>query len=69
MGIGESFKNYDNVLKDSEIMNYFFGLHISVRKITISTCGVKDSIERFIKEERPFNLAISLNDTLPENRK
>ncbi len=44
-------------------MNYTFGFHISVRKITISTCGMYEGIERFIDEKRPYNLAISLNDT------
>jgi len=68
MGMGEPFMNYDNVLKAADIMNYTFGFHISVRKITISTCGVLDGIERFIDEKRPYNLAISLNDTLPEKR-
>lgn len=69
MGMGEPFLNYDNVMKAADIMNYTFGFHISVRRITISTCGIRDGIERFIDEERPYNLAISLNDTLPEKRK
>lgn len=68
MGMGEPFLNYDNVLKAADIMNYSFGFHISVRKITISTCGITPAIERFIDEARPYNLAISLNDTLPEKR-
>ena len=68
MGMGEPFMNYDNVLRAAEIMNYSFGFHISVRKITISTSGVRAGIERFIDEQRPYNLAISLNDTLPEKR-
>jgi 23S rRNA (adenine2503-C2)-methyltransferase len=50
-------------------MNYSFGFHISVRKITISTCGIRDALERFIDEKRPYNLAISLNDTVSEKRK
>lgn len=69
MGMGEPFMNYDNVMKAADIMNYTFGFHISVRKITISTSGVTGAIERFIEEKRPYNLAISLNDTLPEKRR
>jgi 23S rRNA (adenine2503-C2)-methyltransferase len=69
MGMGEPFMNYDNVLKAADIMNYSFGFHISARKITISTCGIRDAIEKFIDEKRPYNLAISLNDTVPEKRK
>lgn len=68
MGMGEPFLNYDSVLKAADIMNYSFGFHLSARKITISTCGIIDGIERFIDEKRPYNLAISLNDTLPEKR-
>lgn len=63
MGMGEPFRNYDNVMKAADIMNYTFGFHISVRKITISTSGLTNEIERFIDEKRPYNLAISLNDT------
>ncbi|MBN2160848.1 MAG: 23S rRNA (adenine(2503)-C(2))-methyltransferase RlmN [Spirochaetes bacterium] len=68
MGMGEPFMNYDNVMRAAEIMNYSFGFHISVRKITVSTCGIIAGIERFIEEKRPYNLAISLNDTDPEKR-
>ena len=68
MGMGEPFMNYDNVMRAAEIMNYSFGFHVSVRKITISTSGVRAGIERFIDEERPYNLAISLNNTEPDKR-
>ena len=63
MGMGEPFLNYDNTLKAADIMNYTFGFHLSVRKITISTCGILPAIERFIDEKRPYNLALSLNDS------
>lgn len=68
MGMGEPFMNYDNVLKAADIMNYSYGFHLSVRKITLSTCGITPMIERFIDEKRPYNLALSLNDTLSEKR-
>jgi 23S rRNA (adenine2503-C2)-methyltransferase len=68
MGMGEPFMNYDNVLRAADIMNYTFGFHISVRKITISTCGILPGIERFIDEKRPYNLALSINDTDPGKR-
>jgi 23S rRNA (adenine2503-C2)-methyltransferase len=63
MGMGEPFLNYENVIKAATIMNYSFGFHISVRRITISTCGILPSIERYIDEKQPYNLAISLNDS------
>ncbi|HOK91470.1 MAG TPA: 23S rRNA (adenine(2503)-C(2))-methyltransferase RlmN [Spirochaetota bacterium] len=68
MGMGEPFLNYDNVLKAADIMNYSFGFHLSVRKITISTSGIYPAIERFIDERRPYNIALSLNDTEPSKR-
>lgn len=68
MGMGEPFMNYDNVLRAAAIINYSFGFHVSVRKITISTSGIRAGIERFIDEEQPYNLAISLNDTDPVKR-
>jgi 23S rRNA (adenine2503-C2)-methyltransferase len=68
MGMGEPFGNYENVMKAADIMNYSFGFHISARKITISTSGLTEGIERFIDEKRPYNLAISLNDTQHEKR-
>ncbi|MBN2079163.1 MAG: 23S rRNA (adenine(2503)-C(2))-methyltransferase RlmN [Spirochaetes bacterium] len=68
MGMGEPLLNYENVMRAADIMNYSFGFHISTRKITISTCGIRDGIERFIDEVRPYNLALSLNDTEPEKR-
>jgi len=69
MGMGEPLLNYDAVMKAAAIINYSFGFHVSVRRITISTCGITPAIERYIDERRPYNLAISLNDTLPEARR
>jgi 23S rRNA (adenine2503-C2)-methyltransferase len=68
MGMGEPFMNYEKMIKAAHIMNYSFGFHLSVRKITISTCGVLPMIERYIDEKQPFNLAISVNDTDPVKR-
>jgi len=68
MGMGEPLMNYDSVMKTADIMNYTFGFHLSVRKITISTCGILPAIERFIDEKRPYNMALSLNDTDPDKR-
>ncbi|HEY1405488.1 MAG TPA: 23S rRNA (adenine(2503)-C(2))-methyltransferase RlmN [Spirochaetota bacterium] len=63
MGMGEPFLNYDHVIRAAAIFNYSFGFHISVRRITISTCGILPAIERYIDERQPYNLALSLNDT------
>jgi len=68
MGMGEPFNNYESVIKASYIINYSYGIHISARKITISTSGLLNIIERYFDEKHPFNLAISMNDTLSEKR-
>lgn len=61
MGIGEPFDNYNNVLSFIEIVNNDNGLQIGARRITISTCGLIDEIERLSNEKMQINLAISLH--------
>ncbi|MEK7163034.1 MAG: 23S rRNA (adenine(2503)-C(2))-methyltransferase RlmN [Patescibacteria group bacterium] len=61
MGMGEPFLNYDNVLASIRILNDKDGLNIGARKISISTCGIVDGIEKLAKENLQINLAISLH--------
>ncbi|MBE7437732.1 MAG: radical SAM protein [Spirochaetales bacterium] len=68
MGMGEPFYNYDAVLRAADFLHHPQGLGLGARHITISTAGVIPGIERFITEKRPYNLAISLNVPLEENR-
>ncbi len=68
MGMGEPFHNYDNVIKAARLLHHPEGLNIGARHITISTAGVVPSIERFIQDREPFNLAISLNHPDPKQR-
>nr|MCU0531304.1 23S rRNA (adenine(2503)-C(2))-methyltransferase RlmN [Syntrophales bacterium] len=51
--------NYDNVLKAIAIINSDYGLSLSPRKITLSTCGLAPGIER-LGRESAVNLAVSL---------
>ncbi|MGC8501667.1 23S rRNA (adenine(2503)-C(2))-methyltransferase RlmN [Desulfurella sp.] len=61
MGMGEPLDNYDNTIKAILIINNEYGLSISRRRITLSTCGLVPQIEQ-LKKDLPFiNLAISLN--------
>ncbi len=64
MGMGEPMDNYDNVLKSIAILHDPKGKNISMRKITISTCGVVPGIERLANEYLPLTLAISLNASI-----
>ncbi len=61
MGMGEALDNYENTIKSILIINSEYGLNISRRRITISTCGVVPAIERLKKDLAYINLAISLN--------
>lgn len=68
MGMGEPFHNYDNVIRAARILHHPDGLNLGARHITISTAGVVPSIERFLANREPFNLAISLNHPDPVER-
>ncbi|MCF7835952.1 MAG: 23S rRNA (adenine(2503)-C(2))-methyltransferase RlmN [Candidatus Marinimicrobia bacterium] len=61
MGMGEPFLNYDNVLEAARVLNDKEGLDIGARKISISTCGIIEGIEKLTKEDIQVNLAISLH--------
>lgn len=68
MGMGEPFLNYDHVMDSVRILTRREGAHFSPRRITISTSGIIDKIERFGRETVRPHLAISLNGTTDEQR-
>ena len=61
MGIGEPLDNYDNVIKFLRTVNDDRGLNISLRDITISTCGIVPRIYNLINENIPVTLTLSLH--------
>lgn len=61
MGIGEPLDNYANVIKFLRTVNNENGLNISLRDVTISTCGVVDRIYDLINESMPVTLTLSLH--------
>ena len=61
MGIGEPLDNYDNVIKFLKTVNDESGINISMRDITLSTCGVVDKIYDLMDEGLPITLTISLH--------
>lgn len=77
MGMGEPFLNYDAVLTAVDRLNDPSGFNLGERRFTISTVGIIPGIERFTREKRQVNLAVSLhaaNDDLrsqliPANQK
>ena len=61
MGIGEPMDNLDNVLRFLELVNHPDGLHIGMRHISLSTCGVVPGIDRLADLELQLTLSVSLH--------
>jgi 23S rRNA (adenine2503-C2)-methyltransferase len=61
MGMGEPLANYDAVIDAVRILNHPEGRKIGIRRITVSSCGIPEGIERLAKEDISPRLAISLN--------
>ena len=61
MGMGEPLENYDNVVKTIKLLTHPLSLNLSARRITVSTVGVVEGIEKLMHEEITVNLALSLH--------
>lgn len=61
MGSGEPLDNYDNVVKFLRLVNSDEGLNISIRNISLSTCGLVNRMDDFTNEGLPLTLSISLH--------
>ncbi len=61
MGTGEPFDNYGNIVKFINLVHDQRGLGLSMRNITVSTCGLVPKIMDFAKDLPQVNLAVSLH--------
>ena len=61
MGIGEPLDNFDNVMLFLELVNSEEGMNISMRHISLSTCGLVPMIDELAKRKLQISLAISLH--------
>lgn len=61
MGMGEPMENYSAVLQAISIFNHPKAFHISQRRITVSTVGVVEGIDKLAKEDLSVNLVLSLH--------
>ena len=61
MGSGEPFDNYDEVIRFLRLLREPSGLHIGMRSISLSTCGLVPEMKRFAEEGLPVTLSISLH--------
>ena len=68
MGMGEPLMNYNNVLKAIDKITSPEGLHMSPRRITVSTSGVPKMIRKMADEKVRFKLAVSLHSAIDRIR-
>ena len=68
MGSGEPFDNYQNVIKFLRLVSHEKGLNVSLRNISLSTCGLVPEINKFAEEGLPVNLTISLHQPFDKKR-
>lgn len=68
MGIGEPFRNYDNLIQSLKTLMDPQYLGLGARKITISTAGIIEKIRTFTEEPFQVNLALSLHAPTQELR-
>ena len=61
MGMGEPLDNFDNVMRFIELVTDEKGLNLSMRNISLSTCGVVPKIEELMKKKLQLTLSISLH--------
>lgn len=61
MGIGEPLDNFDNVMRFLELVNSPEGMNISMRHISLSTCGLVPKIDELAKRKLQLTLSISLH--------
>lgn len=77
MGMGEPLDNYQQVLRFLELVSSEHGMHVGMRHISVSTCGLVDKIYDLADRRLQCTLSVSLhapNDrlrsqTMPINKK
>ena len=69
MGSGEPLDNYDNVVRFLRLVNSPEGLNISLRNISLSTCGLVRRMYDFAGEGLPVTLSLSLHAPNDEIRR
>lgn len=68
MGIGEPLDNYDNVIKFLMLLSSEQGTNMSLRHVSLSTCGLVDKIYELEKLKLGLTLSISLHATTDAKR-
>ena len=68
MGIGEPLDNFENVLRFLELVNSPEGMNISMRHISLSTCGLVPKIRELAQRKLQLTLSVSLHAPSDEIR-
>lgn len=68
MGIGEPLDNFDNVIKFLQILSSETGKNMSLRHVSLSTCGIVPKIYRLAEYRFGLTLSVSLHAYCDEKR-
>ena len=69
MGSGEPLDNYDQVIRFLRLLREEGGIRISLRNVSLSTCGIVPRMYDLAKEDLPVTLSVSLHAPNDEIRK
>ena len=69
MGTGEPLDNYENLLRFLRMLTDENGQNLSMRNVTVSTCGIVPRIYDLAREKLSITLALSLHATTDERRR
>ncbi|MBQ9211797.1 MAG: 23S rRNA (adenine(2503)-C(2))-methyltransferase RlmN [Clostridia bacterium] len=69
MGSGEPLDNYDQVMKFLRLLREPEGIQISLRNVSLSTCGLVPEMRRLAEEDLPVTLCVSLHAPNDEIRR
>lgn len=69
MGSGEPLDNYDNVMKFLRLLREPEGVQISLRNVSLSTCGIVPKMYQLAQEDLPVTLCVSLHAPNDEIRR
>ena len=61
MGMGEPLDNYDNVLRFLQLITDENGKNVSMRHISLSTCGIVPGINALAQKDLQLTLSVSLH--------
>ena len=68
MGIGEPLDNYDNVMRFLELISSPEGKNMSLRHVSLSTCGIVPRIRELADAKLGLTLSVSLHAPTDEKR-